>query len=76
MSDKPPDRLGDRVSETTRGISLGLELPFVLIACIAAGGGAGYLLDRALHTSPTFTLIIGALGFLLGIFTVIRRLKS
>jgi len=47
-----------------------------LIACIGAGGGIGYLIDRAIHTSPTFTLILGGLGFVAGMFSLIRRLRS
>jgi len=51
-----------------------MELPFVMIAGVMIGGGAGYLLDRWLHTSPALTLILGGLGFAGGIWEIIKRL--
>jgi len=51
-----------------------MELPFIMIGGVLIGGGLGYLADRALHTSPTFTLIGGLLGFAGGIFDIIKRL--
>jgi F0F1-type ATP synthase assembly protein I len=46
-----------------------------MIASIVIAGGAGYLIDRWLHTSPAFTLILGFLGFGAGIWDIIRRLS-
>jgi len=40
---------------------------------LANRGGIGYLIDRWAHTSPTFTLIGGLLGFGAGIWDIIRR---
>jgi len=57
-------------------VALALELPFIMIASIVIAGGAGYLIDRWLHTSPAFTLILGFLGFGAGIWDIIRRLSS
>jgi len=56
-------------------VALALELPFIVIASIVIAGGAGYLIDRWLHTSPAFTLILGFLGFGAGIWDIIRRLS-
>jgi F0F1-type ATP synthase assembly protein I len=56
-------------------VALALELPFIMIASIVIAGGAGYLIDRWLHTSPAFTLILGFLGFGAGICDIIRRLS-
>jgi F0F1-type ATP synthase assembly protein I len=53
-----------------------LELPFLLVATIAIGGGAGYFLDEWLHTSPVFTLILGLLGFAGGMIQLVRRLSK
>jgi F0F1-type ATP synthase assembly protein I len=53
-----------------------MELPFLLVACVAIGGGAGYFLDKRIHTSPAFTLILGLLGFAGGMIQLVRRLSK
>jgi len=57
-----------------RQLALAMELPFIMIGGVVIGGGIGYLIDRAAHTSPAFTLIGGLLGFGAGIWDIIRRL--
>jgi ATP synthase protein I len=59
-----------------REISDILELPILLVASVAIGGGLGYLLDRRVHTSPLFALIFGLLGFAAGIRQLLRRLSK
>lgn len=56
-------------------VAMAMELPVIMIASIVIAGGAGYLLDRWLHTSPLFTLILGFLGFGAGVWDIIRRLS-
>jgi F0F1-type ATP synthase assembly protein I len=51
-------------------------LPFLLVASTGIGGGAGYLLDNRLHTSPVFTLVLGLLGFAGGMIQLVRRLSK
>jgi F0F1-type ATP synthase assembly protein I len=56
-------------------LAMVLELPFLMVASTLIAGGAGYLFDRWLHTSPVFTLILGFLGFCAGIWDMVRRLS-
>jgi F0F1-type ATP synthase assembly protein I len=72
MPPQPPDK---NSSGLLRQIALATELPFLLVGGVIVGGGMGYLLDGRLHTSPTFTLILGAAGFGVGIREILRRLK-
>jgi F0F1-type ATP synthase assembly protein I len=65
---------GKRPSGGASQVAMAMELPVILIATIGIAGGAGYLLDRWLHTSPLLTLILGFLGFSAGVWDVIRRL--
>jgi len=72
-SSKPPR---NRPGEAARQLSAIIELPILLVACVAIGGGAGYLLDNRIHTSPVFTLIFGLLGFAGGMIQLVRRLSK
>ena len=56
-------------------VSMAMELPIVMVVWVIAAGGAGYFLDRWLHTSPLFTLLGGALGFGAGMWDLVRRLS-
>ena len=63
-----------RPAATARQISDILELPILLVASVAVGGGLGYLLDKRVHTSPLFALIFGFLGFAAGMIQLVKRL--
>lgn len=53
-------------------IALALELPFMLVVPVVAGGAAGYLLDRWLHTKPILMIVLGILGVVIGIRDVVK----
>jgi F0F1-type ATP synthase assembly protein I len=50
--------------------SLGIIMP----ACALGGFGLGWVLDRWLHTSPLFALILGLVGAVAGIIDIVRIL--
>ena len=65
-----------RPAEGVRQFSDIMELPILLVASVAIGGGAGYFLDKRFHTSPLFTLILGLVGFAGGMIQLVRRLSK
>jgi ATP synthase protein I len=65
---------GKRPNSGLTQVAMAMELPVIMIATVMIAGGAGYLLDRWLHTSPLLTLILGFLGFGAGVWDIIRRL--
>ena len=58
-----------------RQFAMALELPFLIVGGVVIGGGLGYLLDRWLHTDPIFMLVLGLLGFVAGVWDVLRALS-
>ncbi len=72
----PPHRRENGPPKVSRQFSDIMELPILLVASVAIGGGAGYFLDKRFHTSPVFTLILGLLGFAAGMIQLVRRLSK
>ena len=70
-SEKSP--ILDKTKQVTNDSAIAMELPFTFAGAILLAGGAGYLLDRWLHTKPIFMLIFGAIGFIAGVREVLRR---
>jgi F0F1-type ATP synthase assembly protein I len=56
-------------------ISMAMELPLTLIVGVLIGGGAGYFLDRKLHTGPVFLLVGGILGFAGSMIDIVKKLS-
>lgn len=52
-----------------------LELPFVLVGSVLAGGGIGYLLDRSFHTAPGIAVAGGFVGFAAGMWEILKKLS-
>ena len=50
-----------------------LSFGWVLPACLAAGGGLGWLLDRWLGSFPAATLALGLAGFVGGVRQLLRE---
>lgn len=71
----PPSSPRKRPTAVVNQLAMAMELPFILIGGVLIGGGLGWLLDRWLHTSPAFTLILGILGFGAGIWDILKRLS-
>jgi ATP synthase protein I len=65
-----------QVQQDSRQFAIAFELPFVIVAAIAVGGGMGWALDHYLHTKPVLMLIFGAVGFAVGIRDVLRRVSD
>ena len=53
-------------------MSIAWTLPFDLVIPMLLAGGLGYLIDRWRHTSPLFILILGFLGFGIGLRNVLK----
>lgn len=47
-------------------------LPFEIIVPPLVAGGAGYLLDMWIHTKFVFMLVLGILGFVIGIRNAVK----
>ncbi len=63
-------------ADWVRQLALALDLPFLLLGAIVAGGLVGYALDAWLHTKPWLMLVCGGLGFVGGMRTVLRTLAT
>lgn len=67
---------GTELGGVARQLATAMELPFVLLGSVIAGGLMGYGLDHWLHSRPFGMLIGGALGFAAGIRELLRRLSK
>lgn len=76
MREQPTDpgrrKSGTDLSQGAKAFAVAWSLPFQLIVPPLVGGGIGYLLDRWLHTKPALMLVLGLLGFILGLREVIK----
>lgn len=72
-TDPVPDK---RPGSVARQFALATELPFLLVSGVVGGGFLGYLLDRWWHTKPVLMILLGAVGFVVSLRDLLRRLKK
>jgi ATP synthase protein I len=75
VSEQPIDpgrKSRDDLSQGAKAFAVAWSLPFQLIVPPLVGGAIGYLLDRWLHTKPALMLVLGLLGFIIGLREVIK----
>ncbi len=73
MSEEHPKKIDP---ETIKAIGVAWTLPFELIIPIIVGGGIGFLLDRWWHTAPVLLLIVGFVGFGIGLRNMIKAASA
>jgi F0F1-type ATP synthase assembly protein I len=73
QNDTETSPMVNKTKQVANDSAIAMELPFTFAGAILLAGGAGFLLDRWLHTKPIFTLILGAIGFIAGVREVLRR---
>jgi F0F1-type ATP synthase assembly protein I len=76
QNDNETSPIVNKTKQVANDSAIAMELPFTFAGAILLAGGAGFLLDRWLHTKPIFTLVLGAIGFIAGVREVIRRLPG
>lgn len=57
---------------TVKQIALAFQTPFTLVVPAFVAGGIGYLLDRWLHTKFILMIILGFIGFGIGLWNVLK----
>jgi F0F1-type ATP synthase assembly protein I len=72
--ENPPPRKNPGAA--ARQLALAMELPFLLVGGALVGGFLGYLLDHWLHTKPFLMLLVGAAGFGVGLWDMLKRLQK
>ena len=73
QNEKETSPIVNKTKQVANDSAIAMELPFTFAGAILLAGGAGFLLDRWLHTKPIFTLVLGAIGFVAGVREVLRR---
>lgn len=59
-----------------RQFAVAMQAPFTLVAFVAVGGVIGYFVDRWLHTTPLFLILLLILGLVLGIRDILKTLTA
>ncbi len=67
-----PNSSNKGVGTVAKQIAIAMQIPFSLVVPIFVGGGIGYLLDRWLHTKFIFMIVLGIVGFGIGLREVLQ----
>ncbi|HEV2422562.1 MAG TPA: AtpZ/AtpI family protein [Candidatus Acidoferrales bacterium] len=64
------------VGGAAKQFAIAMQIPFSLVVPVFVGGGIGYLLDHWLHTKFILTLVLGLVGFGIGLREVLQLAKA
>lgn len=67
-----PNSSRKNVGSAARQFAIAMQIPFSLVAPVFVGGGIGYLLDHWLHTGFVLMLVLGIVGFGIGLREVLK----
>lgn len=67
-----PDQRNKNLGDAAKQFAIAMQIPFALVVPVFAGGGIGYLLDKWLHTRFILTLVLGLVGFGIGLREVLK----
>lgn len=65
-----PNSSRKNIGNAAKQFAMAMEIPFSLVVPVLAGGGIGYLLDRWLHTGFVLMMVLGIVGFGIGLRAV------
>lgn len=71
-----PNSSNKGVGAVAKQIAIAMQIPFSLVVPIFVGGGIGYLLDRWLRTKFIFMIVLGIVGFGIGIREVLQMANA
>lgn len=71
-----PDPNRKDAGNMAKQVAIAMQIPFSLVVPVFVGGGLGYLLDHWLHTKFIFTLVLGFLGFGIGLREVLKMASA
>ncbi len=60
------------IGGAAKQFAIAMQIPFSLVVPVFVGGGIGYLLDKWLHTGFILTLVLGLVGFGIGLREVLK----
>lgn len=58
-----------------RQVALALQLPVMLVAPVGVGAAVGYFVDRWLHTTPIFMIVLIIFGFAVGVRDTLKSVN-